>query len=80
MELAEKLRSAGITAEFVGKMFKDSSSNLTDLDETYKDIRKDEDLLLLLHQKYAHIPMVRRQRMANIGILPKRIGKCPIPI
>lgn len=61
-------------------MFKDTTLNPVDYEETYKDIKKDEDLLLLLHQKYGHVPMVRLQRMPSLGMLPKRIQKCPIPI
>lgn len=80
MEMAEKLRDSGLLADFGNKMFLDKTSPVTDMNKTYSDIRKDEDLLLLLHQKYGHIPMVRLQRMAKLGMLPSRIGKCPIPI
>lgn len=80
MEMAEKLRESGILADFGNKMFMDKPAEVTDLEETYADIRKDEDLLMLLHQKYGHVPMVRLQRMAKLGMLPSRIKDCPIPI
>ena len=80
MELAEKLRSEGIVADFETKMFKDTTKDPVYFEETYADIRKNEDLLLLLHQKFGHISMTRLQRMAKLGMLPKRISDCPIPI
>lgn len=80
MEIAEKMRSARILADFETKMFKDTASSPIGFDETYKDIRKNEDFLLLLHQKYGHIPMVQLQRMVSLGMLPARIQKCPLPI
>ena len=79
MEIAEKLRKSGVLADFGNKMFMDKQSEVTDLEETCTDIRKDEDLLMLLHQKFGHVPMVRLQRKAKLGMLLSRIQKCPIP-
>lgn len=80
MELAEKLRSTGVLADFETRMFKDATPGTTDFEETYADIRKSEDLLLLMHNKYGHISMKRLQTMAKLGMLPSRIKDCPIPI
>jgi hypothetical protein len=79
MELAEKLRTTGVLADFETTIFKDSIESFEE-EELYNEFGKSEDLLLLLHQKYGHVPMVRLQRMASLGMLPHKIQKCPVPI
>jgi GAG-pre-integrase domain len=50
------------------------------LDEAYIETSQPEHALLLLHYKFGHAPMKRLQRLAERGILPRQLAKCPIPI
>jgi hypothetical protein len=35
--------------------------------------------MLWFHHKFGHISFARLQEMAKVGIIPKRLAKCPIP-
>lgn len=79
MELPEKLRESGVLGEIDVSMFKNTKQGIESLQETYSDIRKDEDLMMVMHHKFGHIPFKRIVRMAEMGLLPKRLAKCAIP-
>lgn len=81
LELSENLREGPLKAVFDNNIFKDTLMGTDDeMRETYMDEAKPEDLLLLLHYKYGHVPMSRLKKMAKAGLLPKKIADCPSPI
>jgi Reverse transcriptase (RNA-dependent DNA polymerase)/GAG-pre-integrase domain len=79
-EKAESIQDTPILMDITDNMFKNSAVNLEALDETYIDDSKPEDLLLLMHYRFGHIPMKRLQRLAEKGVIPSKLARCSIPI
>jgi hypothetical protein len=76
----DTLRKEGFIAEFSDNMFKDTNHQQNSLSETSTFDKRDEELMMIIHQQFSHIPFKRIARMAANGLLPKRLATCPIPV
>jgi hypothetical protein len=79
-EKAESMRDTPLLVDIADDMFKNYTKDLEALDETYINDRNPEDLLLLMHYRFGHIPMKRLQRLAERGMIPSQLARCSIPI
>jgi hypothetical protein len=79
-QLTDNLRKEGLIANFYENPFNDTQQTTAGINETYKNIKSDEDLLMVIHQQLSHIFFQRIIRMAENGVLPKRLAKCHIPV
>ena len=50
------------------------------IERELRTLPNDEALLLHYHHKFGHISFKRLQDMARIGIIPKRLAKCRVPV
>jgi hypothetical protein len=77
-EKAEPMREESLKLDITEGIFKDTiQDNESVLDNTNMNEARPEDLLLLLHYKFGHVSMQRLKRMAERGILPKKIINLP---
>jgi hypothetical protein len=54
-QLKENLRKEGLIANFYENPFNDTHQTTAVVNETYKNIKSDENLLMVIHQKRSHI-------------------------
>jgi GAG-pre-integrase domain len=80
-EKAEPMRCDPFTLDINENVFNDTTQVTESiLDSTYINDSKPEDLMLLLHYKFGHVSMQRIRRMAERGILPKKLLQCQTPL
>jgi Reverse transcriptase (RNA-dependent DNA polymerase)/GAG-pre-integrase domain len=76
----QSIRNKGIMESFQHEDFHDVKEDTDQMNADYRDVQRDEDLMMLLHQKLGHISFQRIIRMAKAGLLPKRLAKCNAPL
>jgi hypothetical protein len=80
LDLSNKLRQEGLIDDVDKNIFKDTNQTAEVMNKTYKNVKQDKELMMIIHQQLCHIPFKRIIRMAENGTLPRRLAKCPIPI
>jgi GAG-pre-integrase domain len=73
-ENSEPMRNDPLKLDLDGNIFNDTAQTRESiLDSIYIDTASPEDLMLLLHCRFGHVSMQRIRRMAERGILPKKL-------